>query len=99
MGQDDCDECPKGYHNNDANGLGYCFRCLVGKYQDQIGQENCITCDAGTKRGVNDSPEMACKDCTPGQYQSATSKRICFSTVSKTFDQIWYKPVTDHTSD
>lgn len=62
-----CEECPKGTYKGEEDEI--CLHCPIGKYQNKIGQTECLECESrktkNLRRGSTNKHD--CEDSTKGQ--------------------------------
>ena len=68
-----CKECPSGRYGTES-GLSICKFCEPGQTQPNLGQLECLDCDAGTY--YNQSTNV-CKKCASGQSQAMPGQTSC----------------------
>lgn len=82
-GTDMCfgNSCPPGkFGQSGATALTPCTDCAVGRYQHLAARDECIECDSGKYRTLDDasSPEtVACASCGSGRFQPLTGQMTC----------------------
>ena len=72
-----CVDCDVGKYSS-SNSAPSCDLCGDGKYQENKGQNGCVSCGLGKASGsVGASSSSVCTDCSPGHYADGLGMSAC----------------------